>query len=125
LVHDKQPNKGAENMTTVNVQFFTTLDGELTRENFSAAGGSQWTTDPPLTINSGTPSQGVATLENGSTVDATYYYNRNGADVTFFVTVTVTNGAVTARASANQEGFQASANVTGTAPNCTVGVNFR
>ncbi len=109
-------------MTQVRVQFFTTLDGEITRERFNASGGSIWTEDPPLTINSSVASEGIAELKDRSTVDATYW--RNSGDVTFFVTVTATKDKVTALASANKEGFKATAHVSGESPNWVVGVNF-
>lgn len=110
-------------MSNVRVQFFTILDGELTREDFTAAGGATWTTDPPLTVNSAAPSEGVATLVDRSTVDATYW--RSNGDVTFFVTITQTNGVVTALANANRAGYSATANVSGAAPNFVVAVNFK
>jgi hypothetical protein len=110
-------------MSNVRVQFFTVLDGELTRENFTSAGGAAWTTDPPLTVNSSGPSEGVAQVQDLSTVDATYW--RSNGDVIFFATITQTHGSVTALANANKPGYSATANVSGTAPNFTVGVNFK
>jgi hypothetical protein len=111
-------------MSQVRVQFFTILDGELTRENFNATGGAAWTTDPPLTVNSANPSEGIAQMQDGSTVHAEYWRNAN--NVTFQVTVSqAVGGAVTAAANANQANYSATANVSGTAPNFTVGVSFR
>jgi hypothetical protein len=110
-------------MAQVRVQFFTTLEGELTREAFTAGGDAEWTTDPPLTVNSSVPSEGVARVGNRGVVDCTYYWMNDR--VTYFVFVTNTNGVVTARASANKEGHSATANVSGGPDNWVVGVNFR
>ena len=110
-------------MSKVRVQFFTILDGEMTRESYNADGGSTWDTPPPLTVNGSAPGEGIATLVNRSTVDATYW--RSTGDVTFFVTITETNQQVTALANANKAGYSATAHVSGTYPNFTVGVNFK
>jgi hypothetical protein len=110
-------------MSQVRVQFFTILDGEMTRERFNAEGGSTWMTGPPLTVNSSRPSEGIAQLVNLSTVDVAYW--RSNGDVTFFVTITEKNNQVTALATANKGGYSATANVSGNFPEFTVGVNFR
>ncbi len=110
-------------MSQVRVQFFTILTGEFTRQSFNAGGGSHWNTDPPLTVNSSAPSEGIAAIIDRSVVDV--YYWRSDGNVTFYVTITQTDGIVTALANANKKGFSATASVSGSAPNFTVGVNFK
>ncbi len=107
----------------VNIQFFSMLDGELTRQSFTAAGSAEWKQEPPLTVNQSVPAEGIAELEERSTVDATYW--RNDGNVTFFVTVTQTHGQVQAFATANKVGYTATAHVSGAAPNFVVAVNFK
>ena len=109
-------------MPQVNVQLFTMLEGELTLETVTATGDAGWTTDPPLTVNSSTPSQGVARVDDGGEADCTYYWMND--DVTYSVSVTCTSGMIDARASADQPGHRATANISGGPAVWTVGVNF-
>ena len=110
-------------MANVRVQFFTILDGELTREKFNADGGAQWDQDPPLTVNKSMPAEARATVPNRSTVDFTYYWSQDKVD--YFVTITETNNVVTAKGSANKDGHDLKVNVTGQHPNFIVAVQFK